>query len=115
MTRKSPILLRRGPLTGKVMAIYRYTRKPHSAERGGLIVAANDGKQDVTADFDALVLEGLLDPDSPNIVGILDGVADGQFLTADEKAEVRAFRERLRGLVVRHNETGHGAAFGGQR
>jgi hypothetical protein len=56
--RKTPILLRRGPLTGKVMALHRYTRK--TVRGRDLIEAALDGKQDVSHDFDALML---VDPD----------------------------------------------------
>lgn len=67
------------------------------------LVVSTNGKHDVTADFDAIVMQTLLDP-APNIVGILDGVADGEPLTADERAEVRAFRESLRAMVERHNE-----------
>lgn len=104
--RKTPVLLRRGPLTGDVMALLRYTRK---TVRGRDVIDASS-KQDVTADFDALLLEGLLDPDAKDIVGILDGVADGQLLTADEKAQVRAFRERLIGFIERHNTRGHGSS-----
>lgn len=104
--RKTPILLRKAPLSGGVMALHRYTRK---TVRGCDLIEAS-GKQDVTADFDALVLEGLLDPDAPDIVGILDGVADGESLTDDERGQVRAFRERLKAQILRHNEVGHGKA-----
>lgn len=104
--RKTPVLLRRGPLTGDVMALLRYTRK---TVRGREVLDASS-KQDVTADFDALMLEGLLDPDARDIVSILDGVADGQELTDDERAQVRVFRERLAAFCVRHNTRGHGAS-----
>jgi len=101
MPRKTPILLRPSPLTGSVMALHRYTRREvHGRE---LLQAAVDGKQDVTSDFDAIVLETLLDPDSPDIVGILDGIADGEAINAEEQAQVRAFRERLKALIERHN------------
>lgn len=49
------------------------------------------------------LLEELLADDAPDLVGILDGVADGQQLTADECAQVRAFRERLKAACERHN------------
>jgi hypothetical protein len=101
MPRKTPVLLRPAPLSGGVMALTRYSWR----NGGQMLVAATGGKHDVTADFDAIVMRTLLDPDSPNIVGILDGVADGAVLAADERAEVRAFRERLRAMVERHNES----------
>jgi hypothetical protein len=102
LPRKTPILLRPSPLTGSVMALHRYTRKKiHGRD---VLDSGVDGKQDVTADFDAIVLESLLDPDSPDIVGILDGVADGETLTDAERAQVRGFRERLKKIVERHNE-----------
>lgn len=111
MARKTPVLLRPMPLSGGVAALTNYRR----VDRGeGLTVihVVGDGKHDVTADFDAIVCETLLDPDSPDIVSILDGVADGWKLTVGERAQVRAFRDRLRMILVRHNEEGHGRAGG---
>lgn len=102
--RKTPVPLRRGPLSGDVMALLRYTYK---TVRGRDVIDTSS-KQNVTADFDALLLEGLLDPDAKDIASILDAVADGQLLTADEKAQVRAFRERLVVFIERHNTRGHG-------
>lgn len=99
--RKTPVRLSKSPLTDRVMALTRYSVQ----ERNGrpLYKATEDGKHDVSADFDALMLEELIAADAPDIVGILDGVADGQRLTCDEKAQVRAFRERLRAACERHN------------
>lgn len=97
--RKTPILLRRGGLTGDVYAIYRYTRK---TVRGRDVIDAH-AKQPVTADFDALVCMELLDDGAEDIIGILDGVADGKLLNEGERGQVREFRERLRVLVERHN------------
>ncbi len=114
-TRKTPILLRRAPLSGDVMALHRYTRR---VVRGKEVIDAGfEGKQDVTADFDALVCEALLDNSelgiaSPDIIAILDGVADGLVPNEQERAEVRAFRERLKALVERHNDHGHGRVEG---
>lgn len=107
--RKTPVLLRRGPLTGDVVALLRYT---HKTVRGREVIEAIS-KQDVTADFTVLMLDELMEADerwrdSPDIVGILDGVADGEELTAAERAQVRAFRERLAAACTRHNERGHG-------
>lgn len=108
--RKTPVLLRRGPVSGNVMALLSYRYKPVVRGREVHEVLEASSKQDVTADFTALMLEELLDPDAPDIVGILDGVANGQLLTADEKAQVRAFRERLAAACERHNEREHGAS-----
>ena len=102
--RKTPILLRKAPLSSRINVLTNYRRA------GKAIRATIDGKHDVTADFDALVCELLLDPDSPDIIGILDGVGDGALLTGAEKQQVRSFRFRLKNLVERHNTTGHGAA-----
>lgn len=104
--RKTPILLRRGPLSGEVMAVFRYTLKTIRGRE--VIDAGMNGKQSVQADFDVLVLEELLDPDAQDIISILDGVADGESLTDDERAQVRAFRERLKAIAERHNAGPHG-------
>lgn len=99
MSRKTPILLRRGPLSGRVEVLtsYRYING------GRTLKVFGDGKHDVTGDFDALMLEELLADDAPDIVGILDGVADGESLTDEECVQVRKFRERLREACERHN------------
>jgi hypothetical protein len=85
------------------MALTRYTWK----NGGKILQAATDGKHNVTADYTALMCEELLDPDSPDIIGILDGVADGESLTDEERVQVRAFRERLKKAVERHNAGPH--------
>lgn len=97
--RETPILLRRGPLSRRVEALtnYRYING------GQTLKVLGDSKHDVSGDFDAIMLEELFADDAPDIVGILDGVADGQLLMADEKAQVRAFRERFKAIVERHN------------
>lgn len=107
--RKTPVLLRRGPVSGDVIALLRYTYT--QTPRGEVLEASS--KENVTADFTALMLEELIGSDAPNIVGILDGIAavseSGAYpLTDDERAQVRAFRERLKLAVERHNERGHG-------
>jgi hypothetical protein len=100
--RKTPILLRRGPLSGRINALTRYT----ITERNGRELLKASEKYDVSADFDVLMLEELFgaENDSPDIVAILDGAADGYVLTAEEQAQVRAFRERLRSVCERHNK-----------
>jgi hypothetical protein len=100
--RKTPVLLRRGPISGNINALLRY----REVEDGVLHVAS---KHDVTADYTALMLEELLDPDSPDIAAILDGVADGEELTEEQRTQVRSFRERLVVVIERHNTRGHGA------
>lgn len=89
------------------MALLSYRYKVVRARDGNEILEASS-KQDVTADFTALMLEELIGPDAKDIVSILDGVADGEALTDDEKAQVRAFRGRLAAACIRHNECGHG-------
>jgi hypothetical protein len=109
MARKTPVLLRRAPLSGDINAITRYTRKPMRSGGPDMICAAIDGKHDVTADFDAIVLEHLLDPDAQGIIEQLDGAARGMKLTKADRAEIAAFRERLITIIHRHNTTGHGS------
>jgi hypothetical protein len=52
MARKTPILIRRGGLTGDYFALTRYRDVG-----GGIIEATVDGKHDVTADVEAIVAE----------------------------------------------------------
>lgn len=101
--RKTPILLRESPLAGKIQALTRYTRKQVGDKE--ILRASPDGKHDVTADFDALMLKALLGDDCPDICATLDGVRLGQLLTAAEKAEISAFRTRLVAVIERHNGT----------
>lgn len=104
MTRKTPVLLREGPLSKRIHALTRYTRKQaHGRE---VIQAALDGKHDVTADFDALVCELLL-KQAPNIAAILDGAAKGFDLTPDECKEIARFRYALVEIIERHNSGPH--------
>lgn len=103
-TRKTPILLRRAPVSGGIVALHRYTRK--TIRGRDVLDAGFDGKQDVTADFDALVCELLLNP-APKIIEQLDGAARGMELTDGEREEVRAFREALCVIVERHNAGPH--------
>jgi hypothetical protein len=112
--RKTPVLLRRGPLSGRIQALTRYTRDGRTTDGKEILKAATDGKHDVTADFDALICELLLDPDSPDIIAILDGVARNLPLDDAEREQARAFRERLAALIERHNATGHAARITGE-
>ena len=107
--RKTPILLRKAPLSGGINVLTNYRRV------GKVIRSATDGKHDVTADFDALVLEELLNPDATGITAALDGAARGMTLDASERKEVRVFRNRLVALIERHNRTGHGSEGRGVR
>jgi hypothetical protein len=86
------------------MALTRYTRK---TVRGREVIDSGlDGKQDVTADFDALICELLLNP-APKVIEQLDGAAKGFDLTEEERAEIAAFREVLVKIVERHNAGSH--------
>lgn len=108
MARKNPVLLRRGPLSGRINALTNYRRSGD-----GPIKVVGDGKHDVTAAFYALMLEELLDgkghaeheasQPSPDIVAILDGAADGDELSDEHRTQIRSFRERLRAIVEDHN------------
>lgn len=108
--RKKPILLRIGPMSGCVRAIFRYTRSKGRNSRD-IIKTPLDDKEDVTADFDALVCELLFDTDSTKIIELeqLDGASrSGISSTETERDELKKFRERLIVLVERHNNEGHG-------
>lgn len=96
-------------MSGRVQALtnYRFIRG------GEVIKVATDGKYDVSSDFDALMLEELIADDAPDIVGILDGAAEGIELSSEERAQIRVFRERLRSACERHNERLPQQATGG--
>lgn len=49
---KRPVLIRTGGLTNRIYAVRKYTERPN-----GLIVAATDGKDDVTEDAIRAVAE----------------------------------------------------------
>jgi hypothetical protein len=101
--RKTPILLREGPLSGRVAAITRYTRTQFN---GRDVIRAID-KYDVNDDFETLMLMRLFgDPkrDCPDIVAILDGAAEGEKLNDGERTQLRVFHDRLRELVLREND-----------
>lgn len=99
MTRKTPILLRRGPLSGRVEALTRYSYK---RVRGREVLEAHE-KHDVSRDFDALVLEELIPDPKDSIISELDGAARGFELAEPERKVIADFRERLVALVERHN------------
>lgn len=108
MPRKNPILLRRGPLSGRINALTNYR---HDGPR---LKVVGDGKHDVTADFDALVMEILYGdghdgPPCPDIVFLLDKAAAGEALDSYEREQMDGFHGRFKKLVERHNERGHGA------
>lgn len=101
MSRKTPIRLRESPLTGTIQALTRYTWKQVGDKE--ILKAAVDGKHDVTADFDALVLEKLLGDDCPDITATLDGATGAMDLSSEELEELGRLRERLVALIERHN------------
>lgn len=107
MARKTPVLLRESPMSGRITVLTNYTRGEVNGR--DLIKVRGDGKHDVTADFDAIILERLLDPDAKSIVEQLDGAARGMKLTKKDRAEIAAFRERLIEIIERHNTEGHGS------
>lgn len=98
--RKTPILLRRGPMSGRIEALTRYT---HKKVHGRDVIEAHD-KYDVSADFDALVLEELIPEPESSIIAELDGAARGMELTHHERLAISDFRERLIGIIKRHND-----------
>jgi hypothetical protein len=99
-TRSTPVLLRRGPLTGSINVLtnYRYVNG------GATIHVATNGKHDVTGDFDALVCEFLLDP-APDALPLLDQLSDDEdfMLGQEQRDELRRFYDALRAIVDRHN------------
>jgi hypothetical protein len=107
--RKRPVLLRRAPLSGRINALTNY----RWSEGKSTLKVLGDGKHDVTAAFYALMLEELMDGKGhaehdasqpcPNIIAILDGVADGDPITDEQRGEVRALRERLKAIADDHN------------
>lgn len=108
--RKTPVLLRRGPLSGNINVLLRYTRL--DGPRGEILKSSD--KQDVTADFDALVMEILFGdghdgPPCPDIVYLIDKAAAGEPLNPDERVQMDGFCTRFKKLVERHNDHGHGA------
>jgi hypothetical protein len=104
--RKTPILLRRAPMSGGINALTNYRRS------GDMLRVVGDGKHDVTADFYAIILEELMDgkgtssdydKPSPTIIMILDRVCQGEPLTVADREELHSFLGRLRTIVVEHN------------
>lgn len=103
--RKTPILLRPAPLSGEIMALYRYTRK--NVRGRDVIDCGSEGRWPVTADFDNIMLDALME-DAPDITAALDGAAKGMELDDDERDQIRKFREALIVVIERHNTKGHG-------
>lgn len=107
MARKTPILLRVGPLTNEVYAVHDYTM----VKRPGLdpmVQVKGNGKQSVQADYDALVLTELIGEHAPDIMEILDGAMKGYYtlenpMPESEVLQVRAFRQKLEAMIERHN------------
>ena len=109
--RKTPVLLRRAPLSGRINVLTNYVR---GEAPGGqtMIEVRGDGKHDVTAAFYAILLEELLDGEghegvageaASSLIAILDGAADGEQLSKRDRNELRAFRERMVEIVDDHN------------
>ena len=98
--RKTPILLRRGPISGCVYAMHRYVRKVVGDTE--IIDAGLHGKQDVSSDFDALVLMELLDG-APNGVPLLERCAQGFAVGSAGQVELTRLHRNLVAVVDRHN------------
>jgi hypothetical protein len=96
--RRTPILLRRAPMSGEVVVVHQY-----STNKKGYVRAHDDGKQSVQHEFDHLLLEELIPDPKSDIVATLDGAALGIGLNESERAEIRDFRERLINVITRHN------------
>lgn len=114
--RRVLILLRRAPFSGEVVAIHRYRMVR------GVVRVSDGGKQDITADFNDLMLEtlfessggldadGVEDVGSPDIIKALDYAVslmleqqsrDPEAL--DLASQTDAFRKRLIKIVEEHN------------
>lgn len=108
MPRKTPVLLRKSPLTNTIQAITRYTmsQRPNGRE---MVKVIGDGKHDVTADFDAIVLETLLGDDAGDALCTIDALCDGETCDDAQLGRLRIFHGRFAELVERHNTEGHGA------
>lgn len=107
MPRKNPVLLRPSFFGGvNVLTNYRRT----NVRGKELLEVVGDGRHDVTADFDAIVLEYLFPKgkECSQFTAALDGAADGDELDRRERAALRRVRTRLVALIERHNTTGHG-------
>lgn len=100
--RKTPILLRLGPVSGRIQALTRYSYKKIRGRE--VLEAHTDGKYDVTNDFHALVLEILIPDPESDLMAALDGAAQGEELNEAERKEIRDFRERMVKIIEAHNE-----------
>jgi hypothetical protein len=116
--RRKPILLRRSHFGGEVVAITNYQRN-----RNGAIRVANNGKHNVTGDFNDLLWEtlcmaggkldadGVEDIDSPDIIKALDYAVqlmlekqEGDHEALSLASQADAFRKRLIAIANEHNE-----------
>src|ERR1035438_2903780 len=109
MARKTPILLRKSPLTERIQVITNYKMETRPSGVEMVKVIGNDGKHDVTADFDALVLEALLDDDANDALCTIDALCDSETCDDAQLGRLRIFHGRFAELVERHNTEGHGA------
>jgi hypothetical protein len=92
MPRRTPILLRDGPLTGEVMAITRYRRR--TLENGREVIDASE-KYSVHHDFLGVMLERLC-ADDHAIQPLLVKTARGKEpLSNSERARIGDFADRL--------------------
>lgn len=89
--RKTPVLLREGPLSGRVVAITRYTRQ--QTANGELIKAQT--KHDVDGDFRHLLLHRVLGDPADALQPILVKAARGEDLTDAERDLIGQMADRL--------------------
>lgn len=101
-TRRCPVLLRQGPLSGEVHAIRRYTRKQIN---GREVIDAHD-KDVVTLDFNAVMLERLFGEDNsllPLLGEAMCGARDADAITEEDTKRIRAFLDRLKDAITQVN------------
>lgn len=91
MPRKTPILLREGPLSGEVMAITRYSRR---TLRGGREILEAHEKHSVHHDFLGVMLERLCGDDN-GIQPLLVKAARGEELSDEERERIGDFADRF--------------------
>jgi len=94
--RKNPILLRRGPISGRVEVITRYT------EKDGVVRAQT--KHDVSDDFRALMLLTLMPPGCADLQPIMVRAAKGEELSEAEAESLGDFADRLGAEILANNE-----------
>lgn len=99
--RKTPVLLRRAPMSGAVNVLTNYRRGEVNGK--DMITVVGEGKHDVTAAFYELMLTELMNDGCEAIIEQLHGAALGLGLDKKDRAEIGLFRSRLVKIVEAHN------------